>query len=287
MCPPGTGGAAPSDTERQEDNNAMQQIISEREVIRLVRALRPLILDRTGAADVHEKSAANYVTATDLAVQHTLSRQLGERWPGIQFMGEEEGAVARRPDRPMWILDPIDGTANLVHGYGESAVSLALWDGREVVLGVVYNPFREEVFSATRGMGSRCNGGRIRCSGRADLGHSLAIFGSSPYEKVERADALFDSLKRLYLHTEDLRRGGSAAIDLCRVAAGRAELYFEYNLKPWDYAAGQLIIREAGGVCTTMDGGRLCPLENADILVTNGLIHAQALSLLRGTEKGG
>ncbi len=258
----------------------MQQIVSEREVIRLVRALRPLILDRAGAADVREKSAANYVTATDLAVQRTLFRQLTRRWPGIQCMGEEEGAAARRSDRPVWILDPIDGTANLVHGYGESAVSLALWDGREVVLGVVYNPFREEVFSAARGQGSRCNGARIHCSNRTGLGHSLAIFGTSPYEKEERADALFDRLKRIYLRTEDLRRGGSAAIDLCRVAAGRAELYFEYNLKPWDYAAGQLILREAGGACTAMDGGSLCPLENADILATNGLIHEQVLALL-------
>ncbi|MGM9538401.1 MAG: inositol monophosphatase family protein [Candidatus Onthomonas sp.] len=257
----------------------MKVSIQERELIRLVEQVRPIIYDEKRIHQVKEKGLADFVTQADLAVQHTLQALLAQRWPGIQFMGEEEEARPERRNWPMWILDPIDGTNNLIHDYRESAVSLALWDGTKVVMGVVYNPFLRETYSATLGRGARCNGRGIRVSRRPDLAHSLALFGTSPYEK-ERVDQVFAQAKALYLQSEDLRRGGSAALDLCRVAAGRAEVYFEYNLKPWDYAAGQLIVREAGGRCTTLDGNTLPVVENADILCTNGLVHEEARALL-------
>ena len=257
----------------------MKISIRERELIRLVEQVRPILCDEKRIHQVKEKGLADFVTQADLAVQHTLQALLARRWPGIQFMGEEEGARPEYRDRPMWILDPIDGTNNLIHDYRESSVSLALWDGAQVVLGVVYNPFLRETYSASLGRGARCNGRAIRVSRRPDLAHSLALFGTSPYEK-ERAEQVFAQAKALYLRSEDLRRGGSAALDLCRVAAGRAEVYFEYNLKPWDYAAGQLIVREAGGRCTALDGSTLPVVENADILCTNGLVHEEARALL-------
>lgn len=257
----------------------MKAIIRERELIRFVHSVRYLIDDQRRVHQVREKGLADFVTQADLAVQHALQAALAARWPEIQFMGEEEGARPEHCNRPMWILDPIDGTNNLIHDYRESAVSLALWDGSRVVQGVVYNPFLHETYSATLGRGARCNGRAIRVSGRPDLAHSLALFGTSPYEK-ERAELVFAQAKALYLRTEDLRRGGSAALDLCRIASGRAEVYFEYNLKPWDYAAGQLIVREAGGRCTTLQGGKLPMVENADLLCTNGSVHEEALSLL-------
>lgn len=257
----------------------MKMTIRERELVQLVQSVRHIVNDQKRIHQVQEKGTADFVTQADLAVQHCLQTALAERWPGVQFMGEEEDTRPACLDRPMWILDPIDGTNNLIHDYRESAVSLALWDGNQVVMGVVYNPFLHETYSAVLGRGARCNGKPIRVSGRPDLAHSLALFGTSPYEK-ERADQVFSQAKALYLQTEDLRRGGSAALDLCRVAAGRAEVYFEYNLKPWDYAAGQLIVREAGGRCTALDGGRLPVVKNADVLCTNHLVYQEALALL-------
>lgn len=257
----------------------MRISIREQEVIGLVRSLRPLIADRKQTQKIHEKGLADFVTETDLAVQHTLAQELKERWPEIGFMAEEEGAVPQDKRRPMWILDPIDGTTNLIHDYRESAVSLALWDGLSLVMGVVYNPFTGETYSATLGRGARLNGQPIHVSKRPDLAHSLAIFGTSPYHK-EWADKVFDRAKTLYLHAEDVRRGGSAALDLCKIAAGRAEVYFEYDLKPWDYAAGMLIVQEAGGCCTDLEGERLPVVENGDLLVSNGLVHQEALGVL-------
>lgn len=257
----------------------MRIAIQERELVQLVQSVRGIINDQKRVHQVKEKGLADFVTQADVAVQHTLQTALVKRWPGIQFMGEEEGARPEDCTRPMWILDPIDGTNNLIHDYRESAVSLALWDGSQVVMGVVYNPFLHETYSATLGRGARRNGKAIRVSGRPDLAHSLALFGTSPYEK-ERADLVFAKAKALYLQTEDLRRGGSAALDLCRIAAGRAEVYFEYNLKPWDYAAGQLIVQEAGGRCTALDGSALPTVENADVLCTNGRVHEEARALL-------
>lgn len=259
----------------------MKLAIRERELIQLVHSLRPIINDQQRAHQIKVKGVADFVTQVDLAVQHTLAEVLGRRWPGIQFMGEEEDARPRDRNQPMWILDPIDGTTNLIHDYRESAVSLALWDGQQVVMGVVYNPFQNETYSATLHRGARLNGRGIRCSRRPDLAHSLALFGTSPYDK-ERAGQVFGKAMELFCRSEDLRRGGSAALDLCRVAAGRAEVYFEYNLKPWDYAAGQLIVREAGGRCTRMDGTALPVVENADLLCSNGWVHNETMELFLG-----
>ncbi|MCD8381412.1 MAG: inositol monophosphatase [Clostridiales bacterium] len=258
----------------------MRYNVGERELIRLVHRTGPIFWDSVRVSQVREKGLDDFVTQADLAVQDTLRGLLRFRWPGIGFLAEEDAARPAERDRPLWILDPIDGTNNLIHGFRESAVSLALWDGGRTVMGVVYNPFQDETFSATLGRGARCNGRPIQVSDRPDLAHSLAIFGTSPYEK-ERADLVFQRAKAVYLRTEDLRRGGSAALELCKVAAGRAELYFEYDLKPWDYAAGQLILREAGGACTDLAGGALPVTENADLLATNRRVHAEALEVLR------
>lgn len=261
----------------------MRYGIGERELIRLVHRVSPLFWDSARVSQVREKGLDDFVTQADLAVQETLRAELSRRWPGIGLLAEEDAARPEERNRPLWILDPIDGTNNLIHGFRESAVSLALWDGAQTVMGVVYNPFQQETFSATLGRGARCNGQPIRVSKRPDLAHSLAIFGTSPYEK-ERADLVFQQAKEVYLRTEDLRRGGSAALELCKVASGRAELYFEFNLKPWDYAAGQLILREAGGMCTDLAGGPLPVTENADLLATNGQVHGEALAVLGQVE---
>ena len=222
---------------------------------------------------------ADYVTQVDFSVQKHLTEELARLYPDIQFLGEEGQKHALDWMRPVWILDPVDGTTNLIHDFQESCVSLGLWDGRELVFGCVYNPFHEELFTAVKGQGAYLNGKKMTVSDRPDLRHSLIMVGTSPYEK-NRADEVFDKMKRLFVASEDIRRSGSAAIDLCTVACGRADGFFEYNLKPWDYAASAAIIMEAGGSVTGLDGKPIFPGENAVVVASNGHIQQELLGEL-------
>ncbi len=249
-------------------------------VLEIIRSTRPLLLDRQSAGDVTVKGLADFVTRTDLRVQRQIFDALSARWPHIQQLGEEQEAREIDWNRPVWILDPVDGTTNLVHDFRESCVSLALWDGEKIAFGGVFNPFQEELFHAVAGQGAYCNGSPIAVSRRPDLAHSLVLIGTSPYDKG-RAELVFSQAKALFLASEDIRRGGSAALDICYIAAGRAECYFEYDLKPWDFAAGMLILHEAGGKVSGLDGGDVYPGRNADIFASNGLIHGELLELLR------
>ena len=251
-----------------------------RKVIQLVEATKPLILNTEKAHQVTVKGLADYVTQVDLAVQNHLVHQLADLYPEIQFLGEEGQKHRLDWSRPVWILDPVDGTTNLIHDYQTSCVALGLWDGKKLTFGCVYNPFREELFTAVSGQGAFLNGRRITVSRRPTLSKSLILVGTSPYEK-ERADMVFDRIKRVYTASEDIRRSGSAALDFCTVACGRADGFFEYNLKPWDYAAGSVILTEAGGRFTTITGETVFPGENSDVVGTNGCIHAELLETLR------
>ena len=235
-----------------------------RQVEELVRQAKPLITDETLLGDVSTKGRANFVTHCDTAVQDFLQRQLAARWPEIQFLGEEAAAA---PDfsGAVWVLDPVDGTANLMHHYRRSAVSLALTFGGQPVCGVIYDPFADELFSARAGEGALCNGRPIHVSEGVPLADGLISVGTSPYER-ELADANFALFRRLYERCADLRRSGSAALDLAYVAAGRTEGYLERNLKPWDYAAGILLVKEAGGRVSDFAGRAPALPQNCDIL---------------------
>ena len=248
-------------------------------VVELVRQTRPLILNENNAHQVTVKGLADYVTQVDFSVQKHLTEELARLYPEIQFLGEEGQKHALDWTRPVWILDPVDGTTNLIHDFQESCVSLGLWDGQALVFGCVYNPFHEELFTAVKGQGAYLNGQKITVSDRPDLRHSLIMVGTSPYEK-DRANEVFDKMKRLFVASEDIRRSGSAAIDLCTVACGRADGFFEYNLKPWDYAASAAIIAEAGGSVTALDGNPIFPGENAVVVASNGRIQAELLAEL-------
>ena len=151
-----------------------------------------------------------------------------------------------------FIVDPIDGTTNFIKDYHASAISIALLDEGQVVIGVVYNPYLDEMFWAERGMGAFCNGERIHVSDQP-LENGLVLFGASPYDK-QLWKRSFELAYAYFEKALDIRRSGSAALDLCSIAAGRAEVYFELQLSPWDYAAGSLIVEEAGGVVTGIDG---------------------------------
>lgn len=235
-------------------------------VIRLVRETRSLIFREMENARVTVKGAADYVTNVDLAVQNHLKSQLETAFPEIRMIAEEKENQDLNADGSYWILDPIDGTTNLIHHYKMSAVALGLYEQGEITFGVVYNPFQEELYSAAKGEGAFLNGEPIHVSSVKALADAVVAYGSSPYEKEVYGEQLFQIFHDIFMNCADFRRSGSAALDLCHVAAGRLEAYFEQNLKPWDYSAGSVILTEAGGVLRPLKEDKIPYLANADIL---------------------
>ncbi|MGE5544374.1 MAG: inositol monophosphatase family protein [Bacillota bacterium] len=217
---------------------------------------------------LEEKSSpGDFVTAYDLAVQDMLCAELKRLMPEARFIGEECHQTDISYDGYCFIVDPIDGTANFAWNYKHSAVSVGLAYNAKMVLGLVYNPYLNELFSAETGKGAFLNGIPISAS-RRRLKNGLACFGSSPYDK-SKAEATFSLAKFLYENALDVRRSGSAALDICYIACGRCDLFFEMSLSPWDYAAASLIVNEAGGVISTMEGESL-PLHQRSSVLAGG-----------------
>lgn len=250
------------------------------DVKELVCSVDSIIFDERAVSDIKVKGAADYVTRVDLGVQDFLQRELYKKYPEIGFIGEEKERFCADPNGSYWILDPIDGTTNLIHHYRMSAVSLGLYEKGRMTLGIVYNPFSRELFTAAAGQGAYLNGEKIHVSAAQRLEDALVAYGSSPYEK-ERAHRLFALYEKIFLHCADFRRSGSAALELCYVACGRQDAYLEENLKPWDYAAGALILKEAGGVTGTWKKGEQLPfLENADVFAASAGVEEELRRLL-------
>lgn len=245
-------------------------------IISLVAKTQGLIRNREMASHVKEKGLADYVTQVDIAVQNFLKKELFSLAPGIQFLGEETGLQEMEADR-FWILDPVDGTTNLMHDYQHSVVSLALYDQGKIVMGIVYDPFREEVFSAIKGKGSFLNGQPIHVSRAEKLSDTIIGLGTA---KRELADENFARFRRVFGQCQDVRRLGSAALELAYTACGRQDGYFEIYLNPWDYAAGMLLVQEAGGTVTDFTGKPLDPKKGGSVAGTNRHIHAGLLKLL-------
>ncbi|MDD6143857.1 MAG: inositol monophosphatase family protein [bacterium] len=188
---------------------------------------------------------ANFVTTVDAAVEEYLKGELARLCPDASFIGEEQ-ENAPLGDEPTWIIDPIDGTTNFIHDFRFSSISVALVEQGKPVLGAVYQPYTQEMFHAVRGEGAYLNGQRIHVKNMS-FEQALVGFGTSPYNP-ELAEKSLQAALQFLLQSSDIRRGGSAALDLAYVAAGRQDIYFELLLKPWDYAAGALLVEEAGGV---------------------------------------
>lgn len=248
-------------------------------VLELVKGTKELILRELENARVTEKGAADYVTNVDLAVQEYLRQELGRDFPDIAMIAEEKENRDLKRDGRYWILDPIDGTTNLIHHYGISAVALALYERGEITFSAVYNPFREELFYGVRGGGAYFNGAAIHVNDRIALKDAVVSFGSSPYEK-ERAKDIFPVFYRIFTSCADFRRTGSAELDICYVACGRQHGFVEQNLKPWDYSAGSLILEEAGGVISRWDGTPVPYLYNSDVAASTGALRGELLRLL-------
>ena len=217
----------------------MLQAISD-----LARQAGEMIL-RAHQAPVHQKEGHfNYVTDTDVAVQRFLRRELLALCPQAAFLGEEEES-AGLTNAPTFVVDPIDGTINFMRNRRQSAVSIGLLADKRPVLGVIYQPYADELFTAEKGKGAFCNGQAVHASA-TPLEQAVVAFGTAPYD-AELAEKSMAAARAFLLRAGDLRRTGSAAVELCDVACGRADVFFELRLRPWDVAAGSLIVAEAGG----------------------------------------
>ena len=242
----------------------------------LVRETKGIITNREMVAHVREKGVADYVTQVDITVQEFLKDALYKFAPAIQFLGEETGLQQMNTDS-YWILDPVDGTTNLMHDYQHSVVSLALCQRNEIVAGIIYDPFHEELFSAVKGEGSFLNGKPIHVSSAQKLSETIIGIGTA---KRELAQENFARFLKVYEHSQDIRRLGSAALELAYTACGRQGGYFEVYLNPWDYAAGMLLVQEAGGKVSDWNGRKLDPAQGSQVAGTNGQVHEELLKLL-------
>lgn len=248
------------------------------EIITLVKETKVFVGNRERAEHVKTKGRADYVTQVDTDIQTFLAGELGSRFPAIQFLGEEEGLHEMSGDT-YWILDPIDGTTNLIHDYQHSVVSLGLYEKGEITLGIVYDPFREDVYHAQKGKGSFLNSSPIHVSAVENLNETIITVGTSPYDR-ELADENFQRIRRVFDKGQDIRRTGTAALDLAYVACGRTGGFFEPRLSPWDFAAGMLLVQEAGGKVTNFEGEPLGFLKRGSVVASNGKIHEELRGLL-------
>lgn len=236
------------------------------ELIRTVPEAERVASEKTGPRDL--------VTKYDRRVQEFLRSRLTAMLPQAAFMGEEDfdGTDYSRAEW-LFIVDPIDGTTNFVQGFHNSSISVALLHHGVAEYGIVYNPYDGELYTARRGAGAALNGAPIHCANR-DLAHSLLIFGTALYYP-ELTEETMDLFVRTFPLVQDVRRFGSAALDLCYVAAGKAGVFFECRLCPWDYAAGALIAREAGCRVTRIGGQELDYFRKCSVLAGSPTAHRE------------
>lgn len=226
--------------------------------------------DRTGNYVDEKGGHANFVTIYDKKVQEELKKRLFEILPEAVFVGEEEDIHASIKKGLAFIVDPIDGTTNFIKDYNISAISVGLTNDGQPYMGVVYNPYLDEMFTAEKGKGAFLNGKPIHVS-KQPLSNGIVLFGTAPYyENLTKKS--FQMAYDYFKKALDVRRSGSAALDLCTIAAGRAELFFELQLSPWDYAAGTLIVKEAGGIVTTVEGTTITLDKPCSILASNRVV---------------
>ncbi len=229
-----------------------------------------------------KEGSANFVTEFDVLVQNTLIADILKVIPDAKFLAEEKDNDASEVREGFcFVIDPIDGTTNFIHDYKASSISVGLLCDGEPVFGAVYDPYRDELFFANKGMGAYCNGEKISVASN-DMAHSLVIFGTSPYYKSEMGETAFSLAKDLFMISADIRRGGSAAIDMCAVACGRADVFFEQKLSPWDFMASYVILTEAGGDMTGFDGSAVSFDRPQSIACVNSAVKADVLKV---TEK--
>jgi myo-inositol-1(or 4)-monophosphatase len=230
---------------------------------------------------VREKGRADLVTEADLAAQKIVRQTLLDRFPDHAFLGEEDGANPRKPGRdapPTWIVDPLDGTTNYVHDFPMYCVSIGLLAAEELVVGVVYDPRQDELFAAAKGQGATLNGQPIRTSPIADLGDALLATGFPA--DLGRQERQHDWWRYFARRTQSLRRTGSTAINFAYVACGRFDASWGFDNNPWDVAGAVVLIQEAGGIITAIDGSPYDCFDPACV-ASNGPLHPTMLAALK------
>lgn len=227
---------------------------------------------------VDYKGAVNLVTEMDLLSEKVIVSSIRQCYPNHRLLAEER-AVKEEDSPYRWIIDPLDGTTNYAHGYPTFCISIALEKDGQVVLGVVYDPMRDELFVAEKGKGARRNGRKIFVSSTLKLSQSLLATGF-PYDLRESPANNFDHFRNFSLRVHAVRRAGAAALDLCYVAAGHFDGFWEMKLGPWDLAAGSLMVEEAGGKVTDFQGKPL-GLDGKRVLASNGKIHREMIQVLK------
>ncbi len=240
-----------------------------------------ILAERFGrvALQVSHKGDIDLVTEADLAAEQLIIERIRSYYPRHAILAEEGGAVVREGGQGehKWIIDPLDGTTNYAHGYPCFCVSIALERAGEIIVGVIYDPLRDELFAAERGSGATLNGRRIRVSNVEDLNRALLCTGF-PYDVRDRGD-FARHFYNFIMHAQAVRRDGSAALDLAYVACGRFEGFWEEGLRPWDVAAGALLIEEAGGRVSRYDDSPY-NIYAPPIMASNGLVHEQMMRVL-------
>lgn len=229
---------------------------------------------------ITHKGAIDLVTEVDLASEELIISLLENNLPGIMVMAEESfTADDELPAGPVWIIDPLDGTTNFAHNFPWFAVSIAFYDRGRSRAGVIYNPVQQELFCATLAGGAWLNDNRIEVSTVASLQNALVATGF-PYDIRERSEAILAMLKKVLTHSQGVRRPGAATLDLAYLACGRLDGFWEVGLKPWDSAAGYLLVEEAGGTLSSFTGNPFSPFA-PELLASNTLLHRDLVALLR------
>lgn len=258
--------------------------MNRREVLKSALQKSGAVLARRfGKVSYRTKGRANLVTAADLESQRVVLDAIRKAFPQDDYKAEEDEVKLTGAEH-LWLVDPLDGTTNYAHGYPASCVSIGVLRRGAPVLGGVYDPFRRELFLAEKGKGTTLNGRRVRVTRTRKVADALLITGFG-YDRAERADFYLERFKTFMVRCHDVRRSGSAALDMAWLAAGRADGFWEFSLSPWDVAAGWLLVREAGGVVSDFSGRpwKTMPEMGAQTLASNGLLHAEMLRLLRKT----
>ena len=228
---------------------------------------------------IHHKSTIDLVTDADLASEELILNILQQNLPGIKILSEESFASYDTiPAEPVWIIDPLDGTTNFAHNFPWFAVSIALYAGGRSQVGIIYNPIQKELFCATHAGGAWLNDKPIKVSEISSLQNALVATGF-PYDVREKSDSILAMLKTVLTHSQGVRRPGAAALDLAYLACARLDAFWEVDLKPWDTAAGYLLVEEAGGTLSNFNGLPFSPFI-PELLASNSLLHRDLTVLL-------
>jgi len=229
---------------------------------------------------VRKKGAIDLVTDVDVEVETMFRAMIAERFPDHDVLAEELGAHANRGARHRWVFDPLDGTTNFAHNYPFFGVSIGVEVEGALTAGVVFDPVRDELFAAALGAGATMNGAPIRVSTIDRVERALLVTGFA-YDVREHPERYVPLFQEFLVRAQGIRRDGSAALNLCYLAMGRFDGFWESHLSPWDMAAGTLIVREAGGRVTDYTGGPL-DLDGKKILGSNGLLHQEMMDVIEG-----